>query len=79
VSFQDGKVLPLPACTHPQRRERDVIAHLASMIGPTGTEDGGPGIDTLGGWLYRVKAKIEKLEKENGEADARVRQMSKSK
>lgn len=48
-----------------QRREARCISFLANLIGPTGMEDGEPGLDTLEGWCLRVKRKMERLEQEN--------------
>lgn len=44
------------------RRERDCMAYLASIIGPTGQEDGGPGLDILEGWCFRIRQKVERLQ-----------------
>ena len=43
-------------------REGRCINFLARLIGPTGMEDGEPGLDTLEGWCLRVKNKMECLE-----------------
>lgn len=42
-------------------RERECMSFLATLIGPTGREDGGPGLDTLEGWCERVKARQDQL------------------
>lgn len=43
------------------RRERDAMAYLATIIGPTGREDGLAGMDTLEGWCFRVRKLVESL------------------
>ena len=49
------------------RRERDTMAYLALIIGPTGREDGGPGLDTIEGWCYRVRKLVQSLGYKCGE------------
>ena len=57
---------PYPAAGiyHDPRREHDTMSYLANIIGPTGMEDDGPGMDTLEGWLFRVATLVEQLRKE---------------
>ena len=48
------------------KREREAIGRLAALVGPTGMEDGGPGLDSLPGWVRRVevthKQSLEEIE-----------------